>query len=132
MRRKIEEQEQAAMERASEQSKAQQKMAEQQLQAQAAAAQAQMEQTERMNIRDNETKIAMALISKEEGADEGDNGAAAEALNKLDLEKRKLDVTEKKVESDIDMNKRKQGEVERSNKSKEAIARAKPASTPKK
>jgi len=130
MRRKIEEAELKQQQQAEQQQAAQLKAQEEATKAQQEAAQALLEAEERRNIRDNQTKISIALINKEEP--ESDDNAADEALNKLELEKKKLDMAEKKTNSDIEMNKRKQTEVERSNKAKETIAKAKPAASTKK
>ena len=125
MRRKIEEQENAAMERASEQAKAQQKAQEQAIQAQTQVKQAEMEQKERQNIRDNETKIAIAMIGAEQGDDDNvdvDDGKSA-------LEERKIALAEEKLRIDSKINERKQKEAERSNRAKEGIARQKKATS---
>jgi len=130
MRRKIEELEDQMMEREQEQQKAQIKAQQEAIQAQKEAANMAAEAQERQNIRDNETKIAIAMINKEDGT--GEDGAAAQAISKLDLEKRKLEMAEKKQEDDSTMDRRKQNETERSNKAKEGIARQKKAVVPTK
>lgn len=119
MRRKIEEQENAAMERASEQAKAQQKAAEQALQAKTAFEDKKLEQEERKNVRDNQTKIAIAMLGKE-GDTEVPDDSAKEAI-----EERKVSLAEDEQRINAEMEKRKQAEVERSNKANEAIARQK-------
>lgn len=127
MRRKIEDYEKQALERQAEQAKAQQKQQQAAMEAQQKAHQAEMDQKERESIRNAETKIAIALIGKE---DQGDDGEAAEEIQeKLSMEKDKIKLAEEKQKSDQALNTRKQQETERSNRAKEGIARTKSAST---
>jgi len=128
MKRKIEEKEQEAMERAQEQQKAQQQMNEQNIAAAEQVKRAELEQKERENIRDNETKIAIAIMGKSgESAEQG----GSDEDSKLELEKKKISLAEEKMKIDSEINKRKQSEVERSNRAKEVIAKQKKASTTK-
>lgn len=128
MRRKIEAQEREAMERQGEQAKMQQEAAQKALEAQQQAHQAEMDQKERESIREAETKIAVALINKEE-VDEEPEDNTDEFKEKLELEKEKLRLSEDKNKTDSELNTRKQQETERANLAKESIARTKSTAT---
>lgn len=125
MRRKIEDYEKQAMERQSEQAKAQQEQQMAALEAQKEAHEAELTQKEAESIRDNETKLAIALMGQEEPADDN---SANEMQAKLALEKEKLKLAEEKQKSDKELGARKQQETERANRAKEGIARIKGAS----
>ena len=124
MRRKIDEYDKIQAEREAEQAEMQQKSQQEALAAQQKAHQAEMAQKEKESIRDAETKIAVALINKQEGTT-GEEGNAEEMQSKLELEKQKLELAKDKLKSDEAINKRKQVEIERTNKAKESIARTK-------
>jgi len=125
MRRKIEEQEDKALKRQQETAKMQQEAQEQALKVQAEAKQAELEQKETESIREAETKLAIALIGKEDSTEEDTSEVDAFqeklASEKMALDNRKQVVAEKTLE-----------ETKRSNKAKEAIARSKPKASPTK
>ena len=117
MRRKIEEKEEQAYERAREANEANAKAQQEAVQAQREMKMMELEQRERENIRDNETKIAIAMGVAEDSDED-----------KIELEKKKQSLAEEKQKADIELNKRKMAETERSNRAKEAIAKSKKAS----
>jgi membrane protein involved in colicin uptake len=133
MRRKIEQYERETMERMEAQQKEANKLQQQAIQAQSEAAQAQLDQKERESIRKAETDILLARINNE---GDGDDPAliafkAQMEAEKIELDRKKAKAQMEKDDKDAKLKKEALQETIRSNKAKEAIARAKPATSSK-
>lgn len=113
--RRIEQDESAAKESASEQAQEQSKQVQAQIASQEKLEQMKLELEDLRNQRDNNTKIQVALIGKENGEEED---------NSLEYEKVRLQ--KEKIDNDYELKKRDLAEKERTNKEKESIARSKP------